>query len=371
MVHATEVPLQRLYMAQAIELFQTAYAPYVLDHMRAHFGERLSSHLHSLAKRERTAIYVDFVDGQPRPDFLALIHLMTHDGGLHTGRTGYASVLFAPNGSAQVDVRPAFVPPLKELRLIRLRRNALNHQGQLTGAMIIDSIARMMQMVALLPEHYQSAERRIQLQLVYARAQSLEYASQLTAIQQAQQQHADAVRQKEQYTQYAQQILDIEASISTHQQETQQTQRHLETLQLQVSQLRQDQLLLVSGTAEAVVDGRRMLEERIDQLQHYIAALPVPKGPDTQTLLTLEKVHRVLAAQQQITADMRIEINRLHERVDTLHDATVVTMPRRSRRGIVVVLLFGSVGWLWYSGWLMWGIERMQPIVFELLARMQ
>lgn len=375
---AADVPLQRLYMVQAIDLFQAAYQPYVLDHLRAHFGERLNAHLRSLMKRNNAPIFVDFVDGQPQPDFLALIHLMTRDGGLHTDASNYTPVLFAPNGATQRDVRPALVPPFKELRLVRLRRNALNHQGHLSGEMIIDSIVRMMRMVALLPPPYYVQAQYLQLQLLCARAQSVEYAHQLAVVQMTQEQRVEAARkqeelarQHERFAQQDQQLLQIEHSITLHQQDTQRAQQHLATLQTQLDQLVHEQQLLVSGTAEAVVDGRRALEERIAQLQQQIAHLPTTKSPDTATLYTMDRLQRELAAQQQITADMRIELNRLHEQIDTLRSAPLATPTRRSWTWVGVLTSAFLIGWLWYSGWLMWGIMRIQPYIRQLLELVQ
>lgn len=179
MIDQDEQSLQRLYLVQAIDLFQEAYAPYVLDAMRMHFGERLSAHLRSLVKRNKAPIFVDFVDNQPRPDFLALIHLMTRDGGLRDHQPAYVPVLFVPHGTQHASGLPVVVPSFKELRLIRLRRNALNHQGTLTGAMIIDSLERILHMIGMLPDAYQSLERRMRMQLLLARAQSSEFEYQL------------------------------------------------------------------------------------------------------------------------------------------------------------------------------------------------
>ena len=249
----TEISLQRLFMVQAIDLFQEAYLPYVLDHMRAHFGDRLHSHMRRLVKRNNTPIFVDFVDGQPRPDFLALIHLMTHDGGLRTPQSSYVPVIFAPHGVHNPHGRPVAVPSFKELRLIRLRRNALNHQGGVTGAMMVDAIERIGRMVALLPEAYQSTERRMHMQLLLARAQSSEYAYQLTLLQQqqAQQQRAQERQevlqiQQEQLAIHAHQLEQVAQRVTAQHDTIDQTQQLLTEVQQQLHHVLRDQQVLVS-----------------------------------------------------------------------------------------------------------------------------
>jgi hypothetical protein len=365
-----EISLQRLFMVQAIDLFQEAFMPYVLDSMRAHFGEQLNPHLRGLAKLDKSPIFVDFGDGQPRPDFLALIHLMTRDGGLRANQTDYTPVIFAPTNTTIDGVRPACVPSFKELRLIRLRRNALNHQGALTGEMIIDSIERITRMVAMLPEPYQSAERNMQLQLLLARAQSSEFEHQLTLMQhqQHQQQRAQERQellsiQQERLAIHAQQLELVEQSVNVQHDELARAQQLLIEVQQQVQHMVRDQQLLVSGTAEAVVDVRNQIEAQIAQLQQLIVALQQRQSPDTKTLYTIERLQRELAAQQQITADMRIELNRMHERVDALRSAPLSPPTRIPWGWMIVVGLLGLLSWLWYSGWLMWGIWQIQPLI--------
>lgn len=372
MVDSHEVPLQRLYMLQAIELFQSAYAPYVLNHLRVHFAERLNSYLRSLAKREKSSIFVDFVDGQPQPDFLALIHLMTHDGGLRTGYQGYTPVIFNPNGT-HADALPVMVPAIKELRLIRLRRNALNHQKPLSGEMMIDTIVRMQHMVAALPERYQSNEIRLQFQLLLARSQSLEYAQQLDAIHRDHQQRIDAERHQsivQQQQRHTQQLQSIKQHIDAYQHDVLQAQQHITALQQQLTQLLHDQQLIASGTAEAVVDGRRAMEERITRLQQLIDELSLPRQSDA----AFDKFQRELATQQQIAADMRSELNRLHEQVDALKNVPAPSTPPvspQSSRGVNWVVIVIGIVWLWYSGWWLWAVERIQPYIGDLIERIQ
>lgn len=365
-----EIPLQRLFMVQAIDLFQESYAPYVLDAMQVHFGERLSAHLRSLVKRNKSPIFVDFVDGHPHPDFLALIHLMTRDGGLRDNQPAYMPVLFVPHGTHNPHGLPVAVPSYKELRLIRLRRNALNHQGSLTGEMIIDSIERIARMVAMLPELYQSPERIIQLQLLLARAQSSEFEHQLTLMQhqQHQQQRAQERQellsiQQERLAIHTQQLELVEQSVNVQHAEVARAQQLLVELQQQLQHMVRDQQLLVSGTAEAVVDVRNQTEAQIAQLQQLIVALQQRQSADTKTLHTIERLQRELAAQQQITADMRIELNRMHERVDALRSAPLSPPTRKPRGWIIVVGLLGLLSWLWYSGWLMWGVWQIQSLI--------
>lgn len=364
----TEIPLQRLFMVQAIDLFQEAYQSYVLHHMRAHFGEQLNLHLRSLLKREKAPIFVDFVDNQPRPDFLALIHLMTRDGGLRTDESGYVPVIFAPATTAIDGVRPALVPSFKELRLIRLRRNALNHQGTLTGEMIIDSIERIVRMVGMLPEQYQVVERRLQLQLLLARAQSSEFEYQLTHMQQQQQQLQQAQSrqellhiQQEHLSHHAQQLQRVEQQVQTQHDDVLQAQQLLSELQQQLTQLLYEQQILVSGTAEAVVDVRRQIELRIEHIQQVLTTVQSAQGADAKMLHTIDRLQRELAAQQQITADMRIELNRVHEQVDTLRSAPLLPPARIPWRWIILICMTILLGWLWYSGWLVWGLAQVSP----------
>lgn len=141
------------------------------------------------------------------------------------------------------------------------------------------------------------------------------------------------------------------------------TQARVDELHTKLHQLLNDQQLLVSGTAEAVVDVRRQIEARIAHLEHELTTAPTRQGPDTKTLYTIERLQRELAAQQQITADMRIELNRMHERIDTLRSAPLSPPTRMRRRWFVVFAFLGLIGWLWYSGWLMWGIWQIQPFL--------
>ncbi|MFZ9859100.1 MAG: hypothetical protein ACO3F2_12300 [Roseiflexaceae bacterium] len=360
MVEHNTQSLQRLYMVQAIDLFQEAYAPYVLDTLRAHFGDQLHAHLRSLVKRNKSPIFVDFVDDQPRPDFLALIHLMTHDGGLREHHNGYRPVIFAPHGSHSADGPPVAVPSFKELRLIRLRRNALNHQGTLTGEMMIDSIERIVRMVHMLPDAYQSLERRLRVQLILAQSQSSEFERQLTVMRL--QQQADAHEQIHQaiisaqhmqFTQHATQIQQVEQLLQTQSNEMHQTHVVVDEIQTKLNQLLHEQQMIVRGTAEAVVDVRQQIEPRIEQLQQALSLLQVPT--------TIDRLQHELAAQQQITADMRIELNRLHEQVDTIQSAPLSRQFRIPWLWIIVVGVMMLFGWLWYSGWLMWGIALLQP----------
>lgn len=363
MINQDSYSLQRLYLVQAIDLFHEAYAPYVLDTMRMYFGEGLSIHLRGLAKRSKSPIFVDFVDNQPRPDFLALIHLMTHDGGLRDHQSAYVPVVFTQHNT-QSDTRlPVLVPMYKELRLIRLRRNALNHQGTLTGEMIIDSIERISRMVAMLSEPYLSTERNMQIQLLLARAQSSEFEHQIMLMQhqQLQQQRAQERQellsiQQEHLAIYSQQLDHVTQHVSGQHDELIRAQQQLVEVQQQVQHLLRDQQLLVSGTAEAVIDVRHTLESQITQLH-------LQQSLDSQTLQTIERLQRELAAQQQITADMRIELNRMHERVDSLRSAPLSPKNRMPWRWFVGVALLGLLGWLWYSGWLMWSIRQVQPLI--------
>lgn len=373
-----EIPLQRIYMLQAIDLFQEAYLPYVLEHLRAHFGERLHAHLRSLQKRNKAPIFVDFVDGQPQPDFLALIHLMTHDGGLREQHNDYRPVIFAPHGTHNADGLPAAVPSSKELRLIRLRRNALNHQGTLTSEMMIDSIERIVRMVHLLPDAYQSFERRLRLQLVLARAQSSGFAQQLQHVQLTHQEqahahmhHALVAPLHTQLEQHATQLHSVTQQVQSQQTDVQQIHEALNDLKTQLDQLFVDQQSLVRGTAEAVVDVRHQLEERMRQIQQAFAQLQLPPAIDPQIVQIIDRVQRELAAQQQITADMRIELNHMHEQIHTLRSAPLSPPTRRSWWLIPLIALSAAFGWLWYSGWLMWGIEQLQLYIERMWSLQQ
>lgn len=370
MIDQDEQSLQRLYFVQAIDLFQDAYAPYVLDAMRIHFGERLSAHLRSLIKRNKSPIFVDFVDGQPQPDFLALIHLMTRDGGLRDNQSTYVPLLFVSQRTHPTPNLPVLVPSFKELRLIRLRRNALNHQKTLTGAMIIDSIERILHMVNMLPEAYQSPERQMRLQLLLARAQSSEFEYQLKRIWAAQKDYAHAQQHnallQEHQTKldtYTEQVKQLTQRIDDQQREVRQAHARADELHTKLQQLLHDQQMLVSGTAEAVVDVRRQFEPQMAHLVKELSILQSRQSPDMQNVHTIERLQRELAAQQQITADMRIELNRMHERVDTLRSAPLSPKPRMPWRWVMVFCLLGLIGWLWYSGWLMWGIWQIQPLI--------
>jgi hypothetical protein len=361
MVEHNAQSLQRLYMVQAIDLFHEAYAPYVLDTMRAHFGDRLLAHMRSLVKRNKSPIFVDVVDNQPRPDFLALIHVMTRDGGLRDSHAAYAPVLFAPHGSHNADGMPVAVPSFKELRLIRLRRNALNHQGILTGDIIIDSIERIIRMVDILPSSYQSTERRMRLQLLLARVQSSEFELHLQQMRHAQQ--ADAHEQMHQalIDAHVVQLQRVEQQVQAQYSDVQQAHAAVHEVQTKLNQLLVDQQSLVRGTAESVVDVRHQTESQIARIQQALAQLQLPQPVDIQTAHTIERLQRELAAQQQITADMRIELNRLHEQIDTSRSAPLSPPSRTPWAWVVVLVVAVSLGWLWYSGWLMWGIVQIQP----------
>ncbi len=374
MVEYNTQSLQRVYMVQAIDLFHEAYLPYVLDHLRAHFGERLLGHMRSLAKRHKSPIFVDIVDGQPQPDFLALIHLMTHDGGLREHHNDYRSVIFAPHGSHNADGLPVAVPAFKELRLIRLRRNALNHQGTVTGEMMIDSIERIVRMVHMLPDAYQSSERRLRLQLVLARLQSSEFERQLTVMQLQQQADAHAQMhqaiiqaQHTQFTQHATQIQQIEQRLQTQSSEMHQTHGSVAEIQTKLNQLLHEQQMIVQGTAAAVVDVRQQIEPRIEQLQQALSLLQRPLPIDPQIVHTIDRVQRELAAQQQITADMRMELNRIHQHIDTLQSAPLSPPTGIPWWWILVIGIGVALGWLWYSGWLIWGIDEIRPYLNSML----
>lgn len=374
MIDATESSLQRLFMAHAIDLFQEAYMPYVLDQMRAHFGDGLNTHLRSLMKRNNAPIYVDFVDGQPRPDYLALIHLMTSDGGLRGQQKQYTPVVFAPHGAHNPQGRPVPVPSFKELRLIRMRRNALNHQGTLTGEMIIDSIERIIRMVAMLPSNYQSVERRTQLQLLLARAQSSEFEHQLRVMRQNQQQNEQEQRrqaliqsQQARFDQHAQQLHEIEQQIQTHHATAQQTQQALTGVQHELNQMHREHQLLVTGTATSLVEARQHIETRIDQLQQDVDVVRARQSPDPQLLQAIQELRGELTVQRHMLAEMRIEQDIHRAQIDELHHKLA-----RSARAPWLWLV-GAVltGWLWYSGWLMWGVNYVQPYLMQLLSLLQ
>ncbi len=367
MIDHKEIPLQRLYMMQAIELFQEAYLPYVIDHMRMHFRNTLNAHLRGLSKRDTTPVIVDFANNQPRPDVLALIHLMTSDGGLVSADVETKRVIFSEQADATATHIPVRVPRFDDLHSLRQRRNLLFHQGQLTGDDIVDTIQRITQMVASLPESYQAHERTLQLQLILARAQSSEFEKKLNHLDAQKQAQMNDQRQQALVTkqqEHATQLQQVAEHVASQQHDVVRAQQLLTELQQQLTQMMHDQQILVSGTAEAVIDVRRQFEQRIEELQGIIAVLQGRKSPDTQTLHHFEKVqheleqHRkALAVQQQLAADMRAELNRLHEQLHTQ------SAPQKRWQWVVWVVIIALLGWLWYSGWLMWGIGQLQPYI--------
>jgi len=375
MVDHKEIPIQRLYMMQAIELFQDAYLPYVIDHMRMHFRNTLNAHLRGLSKRDTSPVIVDFVNNQPRPDVLVLIHLMTSDGGLAGAESESKRVIFSEQSDVSATQLPVRIPPYDDLHSLRQRRNVLYHEGQLTGDVIVETIQHIVKMVAGLPESYQVHERTLQLQLILARAQSSEFEKKLHLLDAQKQAQLHDQRQQALLTkqqEHATQLQQVAEHVSAQQHDVAHAQQLLTELQQQLTQMMHEQQILVSGTAEAVIDVRRQFEQRIEELQGIIAVLQGRKSPDTQTLHHFEKVqyeleqHRkALAVQQQLAADIRAELNRLHEQLHTQ------AAPHFRWSWVVWIGVVVLIGWLWYSGWLMWGIGQLQPYIEQFSISLQ
>ncbi|NBU64182.1 MAG: hypothetical protein EBS29_06770 [Chloroflexia bacterium] len=389
----TDLSYQELAHTQfnhALTLFRDAYAPYVLARMQEYFGKNLRTHLHALAADG--AIFLDYDSHKNIAfDVNAILYLLTEDGGLRQPEPSYEPKLFwcVNRAMATKDLPGVLLVP-SESSLLNLRdtRNKWAHQRNVPIREYREKTSIIIDCIKRLPEPFHTKLKIMQLQFIMAQFQVYQTQSEITKHIESQQQHAQALQSTT--LQDIQQKIDtvvpqLDSVVSTI------TDQKIPQLYDQITQIQQDQAVLLTGIFGALSDTKQETSAQIATLHADIQKLHEANNIRDMAMQQLGTVHesvmlhdahiaeltqqlsglnhqltgmhqQLFDAHQQIAALQRVHADIAQQLADHLRHANVVpphhhdtppAVPARHpwRWLVVVLLLIGVVGALIWLGY--------------------